>query len=156
MNTWELIVIPIATGVVSGFTANAFYRLFARKRRLRRIEQATRDYIGEYDVYHWKDLTTPDSVGYRVKITIDRGSQTLRIEQTGAQPVHRLSGEVGLNDSTFQFGEGNYNHPEKTGNPSGRIWFFLAGNGTINVDKYYLDDTTHQPGYEKWQWRKRK
>jgi|GEM_PF-1850430 len=154
MTTSELIVIPILTGIVSGFVANALYRVFETKKRIRSIRRATTGYIGSYNVFHWRDLQKPDGVGYRVMLTLDQPHQLISLEQTGTEPAHRMLAQVGLNDSTFQFGEGNYSHPEKRGNPTGRIQIFLAGNGIINVDKYYLDDATHQPGYEKWQWRR--
>ena len=151
----DVVSISVITGVISGFVANGIFRLFETNEKHRTIKKKLSEYEGTYDVYHWRDLTTPDGCGYQVNMTLDNLNGILKIHQTGSEAVHELHGDIKINELTFNYGEGNYTHPQKTGNPTGRIQIYLIGNGVVNVDKYYLDDQTHQPRFEKWQWRKK-
>lgn len=150
----DTIVIAFITGIISGFLGNRLFLQFQRENRLRRITENLKHYVGSYNVYHWRDLLNSDGCNYRVKITLDTENSILKIHQTGSESVHELFADIKMNENTFNYGEGNYSHPQKRGNPVGRIQLYLIGNGTINVDKYYLDDEGQRPGFEKWQWRK--
>ena len=150
----DVVVISVTTGIISGIVANWIYRLFEDKQRLRTITERLKPFEGTYNVYHWRDLTKPDDCKYVVQITVDDQNGVLRIKQTGTEDDHELDGNVKMNDLTFDYGEGNYSHPKKRGTPTGRIQLYLVSQGTINVDKYYLDDSGQKPGFEKWQWRK--
>ena len=143
------------TGVISGFVANGVFRQFEKNQKLGAIRNKLKTYEGIYDVYHWRDLTTPDACGYQVNLTLDELNGIFRIHQTGNEEVHEIFGDIKINELTFNYGEGNYTHPKKRGNPTGRIQIYLVSDGHINVDKYYLDDQTYQPGFEKWQWKRK-
>lgn len=150
----DLIFTSIVIGIISGFLSNYLFRRYEKANRIKIIHNRLKDYEGKYDVYHWKDLINPDNCNYKISISLDEQNGILKILQAGSEDDHELFGDVKMNESTFTYGEGNYAHPKKQGSPTGRIQLYLVEAGTINVDKYYLDDAGQKPGFEKWQWRK--
>lgn len=154
----ENIIISFATGIFGGFISSKIYQLYEKEKRLETIREELESYVGDYKVYHWRDLTNPDECGYEVTISLDKDKGILKLNQTGKKDVDILTAEVKIDEFTFNYGEGNYIHPKKPKNPTGRMQLYLVQPGTINVDKHYLhdkNDSEFVPGWEKWQWRKK-
>jgi hypothetical protein len=108
-------------------------------------------------VYHWRDLKTPDRCNYKISIDLNEKLAIFNIHQIGTEDAHELKASIKIDELTFSYGEGNYIHPKKPNNPTGRIQISLVDDGIINVDKAFLDikeSSIFLPGWEKWQWRK--
>ncbi len=153
----ENIILSFATGIFGGFISSKIYQLYEKEKRLETIKNELGNYVGHYKVYHWRDLINPDECGYEVTINLDDEKGILKIDQTGKKDVDILIAEVKIDEFTFNYGEGNYIHPKKLKNPTGRMQLYLVTPGTINVDKHYLHDKNDSefiPAWEKWQWRK--
>lgn len=151
----DVIFFSVLTGVISGYFANWVFKRNSEEKRNELIRTRLKKYEGQYDVYHWRDLIKPDGCNYQVTIILDDQNAILKIHQVGTEEVHELTADVKMNEMTFNYGEGNYTHTRKRGNPIGKMQVYLVGDGTINVDKFYLDDPGQNPGFEKWQWRKK-
>ena len=160
MNNWfgAYIIIPIVTGIISGFVANKLYTWNAIKKRRTQINKNLGKYAGKYEVYHLgKDLFNPDSCNYEISITHDDKSGILIIHQEGEYDHDELMAQIKIDERTFNHGEGIYTHPKREKNQTGKMSVFLIDNNTINVDKTYLhvkDETIYLQGFEKWQWRR--
>lgn len=155
---WEqmdVIFFSVLTGVISGYFANWVFQRNSEEKRSKLITLNLKKYEGIYDVYHWRDLIKPDSCKYQVTILLEDQNAIFKIHQIGTNDDHELIADVKINEGTFNYGDGNYTHTKKRGNTIGKIQIYLVGDGTINVDKFYLEDSEQKPGFEKWQWRKK-
>lgn len=149
---------PIVTGIVSGVITSLVYNNYQRIQRLEKIASELNSFVGKYDVYHWRDLTKPDTCNYQIIIELDKKNASLAIHQIGMNDYDELVAQIKIEEQTFTYGEGNYIHPKKENTPTGRMKLFLIDKTTINVDKtysYMKDESNFLPAWEKWQWRKR-
>ena len=159
MNNWfnAYIIVPIVTGIISGFVANKLYTWNATKRRENLVKKNLSRFTGKYDVYHLsKDLLKPDACNYKITITHEEKAGILIINQSGEHDHDELVAQVKIDELTFNYGEGIYTHPKRHKNQTGRLAVFLIDENTINVDKTFLDvkENGYLQGFEKWQWRK--
>jgi len=147
---------PVFIAIITGFVTNVFYARYEEKGRLNRLKRNLRQYVGVYDVYHWRDLMVPDKCKYEVEITLTTHG-FLSINHTGLNDYDHWTSDVMIDPISLNFGASNYFHPQKHKNEFGRISIFLINSHTINVDKSYIDmqnESAFIPCAEKWQWRK--
>jgi len=153
----DYFVIPVLIAVVAGLFTNILQGSLEQKNRLDRINNKLRKYVGEYQVYHWRDLSQPDGCNYKIKIALDYKTGILTINQSGDHPYDAFTADIQINETALSYGEGIYMHPQKEKTPFGKIQIYLVSENTINVDKTYLDikeESIFTPAAEKWQWRK--
>jgi hypothetical protein len=153
----EYFFLPVIMGIVSGGITNWLYIDYQKRTRQNNIRKELKKFEGQYNVYHWRDLKRPDGCNYEINISLNEKAAMFNIHQTGTEDAHELIANIKIDELTFSYGEGNYVHPKKPNNPTGRIQVFLIDNGVINVDKTYLDireESIFLPGWEKWQWRR--
>lgn len=157
-NRWmDYFVIPVLIAVIAGLFTNFLQGFFEQRNRLERLNRKLGKYVGEYRVYHWRDLFYPDGCNYKIHISLDKKTGILTISQTGNHPYDILTADIKIDETTLSYGEGIYVHPQKDKMPFGRMQLYLMNDNTINVDKTYLDikdDSIFIPAAEKWQWRK--
>jgi hypothetical protein len=153
----DYFVIPVLIAIVAGLFTNILQGILEQRNRLERINSKLGNYVGNYEVYHWRDLSTPDGCNYKVKVVLNRKTGILEITQSGNHPYDSFTANIKVDEGTLSYGEGIYMHPQKEKNPFGRIQIYLISDNIINVDKTYLDikeDSIFIPGAEKWQWKK--
>lgn len=143
-------MLAIVTGLITGLIV-----IWVEKtNRIERVRENLKKWEGNYDVYHWTNLSTPDGCKYQIAITLDDKNSIFNIHQTGSESDHDLDAQVKIQESTFAYGNGHYAHITKRGSSPGEIQLFLIRDGVINVKKSYLRDENQQPENEQWQWRK--
>jgi hypothetical protein len=153
----DYFVIPVLIAIVAGLITNILQDFFEQKNKLYRYNRKLSKYVGEYDVYHWNNLSRPDACDYKIHINLDHNTGILTITQTGHHAYDALTANIKMDELTLSYGEGLYVHPQKEKNPFGRIQLFLISDTIINVDKTYMDikeGSIFLPAAEKWQWRK--